>query len=84
MSEMKNDMFLKLFCKELKEIRHSLEYSQEDVRKATGVTKAYISQIENGKREQVSLNLVYQLCEYYKVPLEDVIKRVRDNIKKAD
>ncbi|WP_436875237.1 helix-turn-helix domain-containing protein [Mammaliicoccus sciuri] len=84
MSGDRSDQFIKLFCEELREIRKELRYSQEDVRKETGVTKAYLSQVENGKREQVSLSLVYQLSEYYQVPIEDIITRVRKKLKKTD
>lgn len=84
MSEERSNEFIKLFCGEPREIRKELGYSQEDVRKKTGVTKAYLSQVENGKREQVSLSLVYQLSEYYQVPIEDIITRVRNKLKKTD
>ncbi|MDE9962302.1 helix-turn-helix transcriptional regulator [Staphylococcus pseudintermedius] len=84
MSEERSNQFIKLFCEELREIRKELGYSQEDVKKKTGVTKAYLSQVENGKREQVSLSLVYQLSEYYQVPIEDIITRVRNKLKKTD
>lgn len=42
--------------------------SLREVEKATKISNAYISQIENGKIDEPSPHILYKLAEYYDVP----------------
>ena len=41
-----------------------------EVEKATGISNAYLSQLETGKAEKPSPHLLQKLAEYYEVPYE--------------
>ncbi|WP_436962804.1 helix-turn-helix domain-containing protein [Staphylococcus shinii] len=84
MSENKERVFLQEVCKELKNVRKDINLSQEKVSEELGITKSYLSQIENGKRERISVMFVYTLTEYYGVPIEYIFKKVRTRIDKDD
>lgn len=51
---------------ELKRLRG--DRSLREVEKATKISNAYISQIENGKIDEPSPRILYKLAEYYDVP----------------
>ncbi|MDG0844442.1 helix-turn-helix domain-containing protein [Staphylococcus equorum] len=84
MSKDKSVIFLQEVCKELKNVRKDIDLSQEKVSNELGITKSYLSQIENGKRERISVMFVYRLTEFYGVPIEYVFKKVRTKIEKVD
>lgn len=48
-----------------KTIRESQGKTLRDVEKATGISNAYLSQLENGKIHRPSYNTVKLLSEYY-------------------
>lgn len=84
MTEEKSERFLKEICIELKNVRKDLQISQDKVSNELGITKSYLSQIENGKRKRISVMFIYTLTEFYGVPIEYVFKKVRTKIEKAD
>ncbi|WP_193014060.1 helix-turn-helix domain-containing protein [Staphylococcus equorum] len=84
MTEEKSEKFLKEICIELKNIRKDLQISQDKVSNELGITKSYLSQLENGKRKRISVMFIYTLTEFYGVPIEYVFKKVRTKIEKAD
>lgn len=84
MTEEKSERFLKEICSELKNIRKDLQISQDKVSNELGITKSYLSQLENGKRKRISVMFIYTLTEFYGVPIEYVFKKVRTKIEKAD
>lgn len=84
MTEEKSERFLKEICIELKNIRKDLQISQDKVSNELGITKSYLSQLENGKRKRISVMFIYTLTEFYGVPIEYVFKKVRTKIEKAD
>ncbi len=53
----------------LKEYRLFRNKSLRDVEAATGVSNAYISQLENGKVSKPSFEVVVKLCTFYNVKL---------------
>jgi HTH-type transcriptional regulator, competence development regulator len=45
-----------------------------DVEKATGISNAYLSQLETGKAENPNPHLLYKLAQYYDVPYESLME----------
>ncbi len=58
-------MDLKCLGKTLKESRNAKGWSLRETEEQTGVSNAFISQIEGGKIKQPSPNVLYKLCEAY-------------------
>lgn len=63
-------------CKQLKKIRIDKHISQEDIAFDLDVSASYISQVENGKKEHISLYFVLVMCEYYDMPLSQILYAV--------
>ncbi|WP_354006109.1 helix-turn-helix domain-containing protein [Staphylococcus epidermidis] len=63
-------------CKQLKKIRIDKHISQEDIAFDLDVSASYISQVENGKKEYISLYFVLVMCEYYDIPLSQILYEV--------
>lgn len=63
-------------CKQLKKIRIDKHISQEDIAFDLDVSASYISQVENGKKEYISLYFVLVMCEYYNMPLSQILYEV--------
>lgn len=61
-------------CRELKGL------SLRDVEKATGLSNAYISQIETGKNG-IGFNNAVRLCDFYGLSLEKLASTVRNGTK---
>ncbi|HEX8178634.1 MAG TPA: helix-turn-helix transcriptional regulator [Pyrinomonadaceae bacterium] len=53
---------------ELRRLRINKGVSLREVEKATKVSNAYLSQLENGKTDQPSPRVLHKLAEYYGVP----------------
>jgi len=53
---------------ELRRLRIEKGATLREVEKATDISNAYLSQLENGKAEQPSPRVLHKLAEYYKVP----------------
>jgi HTH-type transcriptional regulator, competence development regulator len=45
-----------------------------DVEKATGISNAYLSQLENGKAENPSPHILHKLAQFYGVPYESLME----------
>ncbi|WP_213482805.1 helix-turn-helix domain-containing protein [Staphylococcus epidermidis] len=63
-------------CKQLKKIRIDKHISQEDIAFDLDVSASYISQVENGKKEYISLYFVLVMCEYYDMPLSQILYEI--------
>jgi transcriptional regulator with XRE-family HTH domain len=55
---------------ELRRLRLHRGVTLRDVEKATKISNAYLSQLENGKTDQPSPRVLHKLAEFYKVPYE--------------
>lgn len=55
---------------ELRRLRLLRGATLRDVEKATKVSNAYLSQLENGKTDQPSPRVLHKLAGFYKVPYE--------------
>lgn len=75
----------------LKALRSAKGLSLRQVEKKTGISNAYLSQLENGKIEQPSPHVLHSLAEVYDTPYEGLMKlagylqkrkgeRVRENV----
>ncbi len=75
----------------IKALRSAKGLSLRQVEKRTGISNAYLSQLENGKIEQPSPHILHTLAEGYDTSYEDLMKlagylqkkqgeRVRDNV----
>ncbi|MHA1251870.1 MAG: helix-turn-helix domain-containing protein [Candidatus Helarchaeota archaeon] len=58
---------MKNFGENLKKIRKKLELSLRDVETETGISNAYLSQLENNKIKNPSPKILYKLAKFYKV-----------------
>lgn len=50
----------------------------EEVRKATGISSATLSNIRTGKNKNVSINTLNLLCRYFKCKVSDIIEYKED------
>ncbi len=57
----------------LREARLAAGLSQRDVERATGVSNAYLSQLESGKVREPSPNILHKLSEIYAVAYADLL-----------
>jgi len=61
-------------AKELRTIREVKKSSLREVEKATGISNAYLSQLERGGARNPSPSILYRLAEYYNVPYESLME----------
>ncbi len=59
---------------ELRRLRIEKGATLREVEKATDISNAYLSQLENGKAEQPSPRVLHKLAEYYKVPYQRLME----------
>ena len=52
----------------LKKLRTQLGYSLDDIAYNTGISKAYLSQLENGQSKRPSVEVAYILANAFQVP----------------
>ena len=64
------------YGKYLKSLRLKQELTLREVEARTGVSNAYLSQLETGKVKQPSPSNLYKLAELYKVTYEELMQRV--------
>lgn len=62
-----------IFGLKIKELRIQKSYSQEDLAKLASITKSYISDIENGKRN-VSLKVIDKLAKVFEVEINKLFE----------
>lgn len=55
--------------KTLKSTRENVSFTLRDVEIATGISNAYLSQLENDKIKNPSANILYKLANVYKINL---------------
>ena len=53
----------------LKEARELVPFTLRQVEEATGISNAYLSQLENDKIKKPSANILYKLASVYKIEL---------------
>ena len=61
----KNMMFMKSLGNKLKELREIHRFTLRQVEEATGISNAYLSQLENDKIAKPSANVLYKFCLLY-------------------
>jgi transcriptional regulator with XRE-family HTH domain len=59
--------------KKLKEAREHLPMTLRQVEDATGISNAYLSQLENDKIQKPSANILYKLSTLYKINLNSLL-----------
>jgi HTH-type transcriptional regulator, competence development regulator len=57
----------------LKNARKNVSLTLRQVEEATGVSNAYLSQLENGKISNPSVNILSKLSSIYRVPLKRLL-----------
>ncbi len=67
----------------LKEARGLISMTLRQVEVATGISNAYLSQLENDKIKKPSANVLYKLSSIYKIDLNSLL-RASGIIKKSD
>ena len=50
----------------------------EEVRLATGISAATLSNIRTGKNLNISINTLNKLCEYFNCSVSDIIEHIPD------
>src|SRR6266568_6282619 len=60
---------------ELRRIRELHKLTLRAVENLTGISNAYLSQLETGKVEKPSPNFLYKLAELYKIPYEQLMEK---------
>lgn len=59
----------------LKESRKLLGFTLIDVQNVTGISNAYLSQLENDKIKSPSVNILSKLSSMYRVSLKDLLAK---------
>lgn len=59
---------------ELRRIRGIKDVTLREVEKETGISNAYLSQLERGNASSPSPSILFKLAEFYKVPYESLMK----------
>lgn len=67
----------------LKETRKSISLTLRQVEEASGISNAYLSQLENDKIKKPSANILYKLANLYKIDL-NVLLGAAGIIKKSE
>lgn len=66
-------MFMKSLGSTLKELREIHRFTLRQVEEATGISNAYLSQLENDKIAKPSANVLYKLSNTYNVELDTLL-----------
>ena len=66
-------MFMKSLGSTLKELREIHRFTLRQVEEATGISNAYLSQLENDKIAKPSANVLYKLSNIYNVELDTLL-----------
>lgn len=67
----------------LREARELISLTLRQVEEATGISNAYLSQLENDKIKKPSANVLYKLASIYRVDMNSLL-RATGIIKKSD
>lgn len=67
---------IETFSKFIQTARNRLGLSLRAVEEATGVSNAYLSQLEQGKIKKPSPLILHKLSEVYKIPYSDLFRLV--------
>lgn len=60
----------KKLAEELRRIRAIRELSLREIEKETGISNAYLSQLERGEATNPSAQKLYKLAKFYEIPYE--------------
>ncbi|GAB4159365.1 MAG: hypothetical protein Tsb0033_13800 [Winogradskyella sp.] len=66
----------------LKEARKNLTLTLRQVEEMSGISNAYLSQLENGKIKSPSVNVLSKLSSIYRVPLKQLL--IKANIIESE
>jgi HTH-type transcriptional regulator, competence development regulator len=58
----------------LKDTREKQSLTLRKIQELTGISSAYLSQVENGKIKKPSPSVLYKLAKCYKVPYESLLE----------
>lgn len=64
----------KILAEALKKIRGIQGHSLRKVERETGISNAYLFQLESGKAENPSPHILHKLADFYKVPYEELMR----------
>lgn len=64
---------MKSLGKTLKESRELVPFTLRQVEEATGISNAYLSQLENDKIKKPSANVLYKLSSLYGISLDSLL-----------
>lgn len=65
----------------LKRIRENRKKTLREVEQEAGVSNAYLSQVERGKRNIPTIKILNKLAKVYGVPVSDLTKKAEEEIK---
>ena len=61
----------------LKNSRKNLGLTLRQIEEASGISNAYLSQLENDKIKKPSANILYRISELYKIELKELLYAAR-------
>lgn len=67
-------------AEKLRQLREACGLRKRDVSRKTGISEASLCRYENGERNP-STALLYKLCKFYNVSIEDILKEDDDDFK---
>jgi len=59
---------------ELKSCRESKKFTLREIEEITGISNAYLSQLENNKIKKPSANILYKLAKIYKIDFDFLLE----------
>ena len=74
---------VKAFGLVVRELRQSLNWSQEVLAEETGLDRTFISQLETG-RKQPSLLTIFRLARSFEVESSDLLRKVEARLQAAN
>ncbi|MEE1899563.1 helix-turn-helix domain-containing protein [Flavobacterium rakeshii] len=66
----------------LKEARKNLSFTLRQVEETSGISNAYLSQLENDKIKNPSINILSKLSSIYRLPLKELL--IKANLIEKD
>jgi HTH-type transcriptional regulator, competence development regulator len=60
----------KTLGQKIKDARETQRFTLREVEEVTGISNAYLSQLENNKIKKPSANVLYKLSDFFKIPFD--------------
>ncbi|TDL95508.1 XRE family transcriptional regulator [Macrococcus carouselicus] len=80
----RREIMILALSKQMKKNRLDHQYTVRDLSNKTGISFAYINQLENNKRGSVTLDTFFRLSEAFDMMPSQLLKNIEDDIRLLD